>query len=73
MSFAGLSPAALDGAAEALSSAPRLRASLGWGGTRAMLILIRQGLPLRVSAHTAQQGPEINPHGEEADNDAFTG
>ena len=42
-------------------------------GTYAVLTLIRQVLPLRVSAMSEQQGLDINAHGEEAYNDEFTG
>ena len=42
-------------------------------GTYAVLTLIRQMLPLRVSALQEQQGVDINAHGEEAYNNEFTG
>ena len=42
-------------------------------GTYAVLTLIRQLLPLRVSSQQEQQGIDINAHGEEAYNDEFTG
>jgi Amt family ammonium transporter len=42
-------------------------------GTYAVLTLIRQVVPLRVSAMSEQQGLDINAHGEEAYNDEFTG
>jgi len=42
-------------------------------GTYGVLTLIRQVLPLRVSALSEQQGLDINAHGEEAYNGEFTG
>jgi len=42
-------------------------------GTAAILLLIRQFLPLRVSSMEEQQGLDINAHGEEAYNTEFTG
>ena len=42
-------------------------------GTTAILLLIRQFLPLRVSSIQEQQGLDINAQGEEAYNTEFTG
>lgn len=42
-------------------------------GTTAVLLVIKQFLPLRVSSLEEQQGLDINAHGEEAYNTEFTG
>ena len=42
-------------------------------GTYVVFTLIRQVLPLRVSALSEQQDLDINAHGEEAYNGEFTG
>ncbi len=42
-------------------------------GTKVVLLVIRQFLPLRVSSLEEQQGFDINAYGKEAYNTEFTG